>query len=180
MVLGICIEDDAEKIRVEAYVLKKITKDLPLQPMPLALKWDHLSDLELADPEFRIPAYIDFLLGGEIFTSILYDGRRTGPRGMPSVMNICFGSVLFGIIHDSDIVDFANYTLEQEVLKDIAKLSRSYAAVVTADKKRTSAANDGGIDERLKDNHIFQDVNPITMTIELPDKGSADPGPRNV
>ena len=34
------VEDDAEKIGVEAYVLKKVTKDLPLHPIPLALKWD--------------------------------------------------------------------------------------------------------------------------------------------
>ena len=39
------IEDDAENIGVEAYVLKKITKDLPLHPIQLALKWDHISDL---------------------------------------------------------------------------------------------------------------------------------------
>ena len=43
------VEDDANKIKVEAYMLKKITKDLPLHPIPLALKWDLISDLELAD-----------------------------------------------------------------------------------------------------------------------------------
>ena len=68
-----------EKVGVEAYVLKKITKDLPLEPIPVALKWDHLSDLKLADPDFRTPARIDLLLGAEVFTSILRDGRRTGP-----------------------------------------------------------------------------------------------------
>ena len=36
------IEDNAEKIGVEAYVIKKVTKDLPLHPIPIALKWDHL------------------------------------------------------------------------------------------------------------------------------------------
>ena len=84
------------RIGVEAYVLKKVTKDLPLHPIPLALKWDHISDLELADPEFRTPARIDLLLGAEVFTSILRDGRRTGPRGTPSAINTCLGWVLFG------------------------------------------------------------------------------------
>ena len=75
------IEDDLEKVGVEAYVLKKITKDLhvPLESIPAALKWDHLLDLKLADPDFRTPARIDLLLGAEVFTSILRDGRRTGP-----------------------------------------------------------------------------------------------------
>ena len=31
------LEDDAEEIGVEAYMLKKITKDLPLHPIPLSL-----------------------------------------------------------------------------------------------------------------------------------------------
>ena len=69
------IQDGAEKIGVEAYVLKKVTKGLPLHPISIALKWDHLSGLELADPEFRTPARIDLLLGAEVFASILRDGR---------------------------------------------------------------------------------------------------------
>ena len=56
------VEDDLEKVRVETYVLK-ITKDLPLEPIPVALKWDHLSDLKLADPDFGTLALIDLLLG---------------------------------------------------------------------------------------------------------------------
>ena len=47
-------------------MLKKITKDLPLEPIPVSFKWDHLSDLKLADP-----ARIDLLLGAEVFSSIL-------------------------------------------------------------------------------------------------------------
>ena len=77
------IEDDTEKVEIEAYVLKKITKDLPLHPIPVALKWEHLSDLKLEDSDFRTPARIDLLLGAEVFTSILCDGRRTGPQGSP-------------------------------------------------------------------------------------------------
>ena len=77
------VDDDSEKVGVEAYVLPKITKDLPVEPIPLALKWEHLSDLKLADPEFRTPARIDLLLGAEVFTDILRDGRRSGPRPGP-------------------------------------------------------------------------------------------------
>ena len=80
------VEDDANKIRVEAYMLKKVTKDLPLHPLPLALKWDHISYLELSDPEFRATARINLLLGAEVFTSILCDSWQTGPRGMPSAI----------------------------------------------------------------------------------------------
>ena len=65
------VADDLNKVGVEAYVLKKITKDLPLEPIPASLKWDHLTYLKLADPTFRIRAIIDLLLGAEAFTRIL-------------------------------------------------------------------------------------------------------------
>ena len=67
-------------------MLEKITKDLPLYPIPLPLKRDHLSHLALADPEFRSPASIDLLLGAEVFTSILPHFQRTGLRGTPSAI----------------------------------------------------------------------------------------------
>ena len=132
------VEDDADKIRVDAYVLKKITKDLPLHPIPLSLNWDHLSDLKLADSEFRTLACIDMLLGAEVFASILRDARRSGPRGTPSAINTCLGWVLFRKIQGSNVVDVANYTLEQDELKYmyLTGLRHSYAAVLTTDRKK--------------------------------------------
>ena len=77
----------------------------------------HLSDLKLADCDFRTPAQIDFPLGAEVFTSILRDGRQTGPRGTPFAINTCLGCrVLFGKIEGSDVVDVAILTLERDIL----------------------------------------------------------------
>ena len=73
------IKANGDKIGVEAFVLEKITKDLPPHPVPLALKRKHLSDLKPADPDFRTPARINLLLGAEVFTSMLLDGWWTGP-----------------------------------------------------------------------------------------------------
>ena len=128
-------------------MLKRKTKDLPLHPIPLALKWNHLSDQNPIDYDIRTPARIDLLLGAEIFTSTLFDGQCTGPRGMPSAINTCFGWVLFGKNQVSDVVDVANLTLERDVLKVMTGLTRSYAADLSADKKGTSATHDGGTDE---------------------------------
>ena len=47
------IEDDAEKVRVEAYMLMKITKDLPLHPVLIVLKWDRLSVVTLREISTR-------------------------------------------------------------------------------------------------------------------------------
>ena len=116
-------------------MLKRKTKDLPLHPIPLALKWNHLSDLSPIDYDIRTPARIDLLLGVEIFTSIFLDGRCTGPRGMPSAINTCFGWVLFGKNQVSDVVDVANLTLERDVLKDMIGLTRSYRLTLVQMRK---------------------------------------------
>ena len=173
------IEDDAEKIGVEAYVLEKVMNNLPLHPIPIALKWDHLSDLELADPEFRTPARIDLLLGAEVFPSILRNGRRTGPRGTPSAINTCLGWVLFRKMQDSDVVDVANYTLEQDELKYLTGSGRSYVAVVAAGKKndlRRPRRRNGRVAKGLLDTR--RDFNHDDSRIIRREFGKV--GPRNV
>ena len=116
--------------------MKKIIKDLPLHPILVSLKWEYLSDLKLADSDLRTPARIDLLLGAEVFMSMLRDGRWTGPRGTPSTINTCFGWVLFGNIQGSNVVDVANFTLKQDIMRDWTGLRRSYVAVLTADNNR--------------------------------------------
>ena len=122
------------QIRVEAYVLNKITKDLPLHPIRLGLKWDHLSGIKLANSDFRSPVRIDLLLGAEILMGILHDGWQTGLWGTPSEINTCFGWVLFG--KNSHVVDVANLNLEQEAWRELTGLRCSYAAVLTTNKEK--------------------------------------------
>ena len=133
------MNDDSEKVRVQAYVLKNICKSLPLHPILPSLKWEHISDLELADPEFRFPSRVDILLGAEVFVEILRDGRRKGPPGTPSALNTCFGWVVFGKVFgsDRDVVEEANLTMERQVYieeKDIVDTRHCFMSMVTTDK----------------------------------------------
>ena len=54
------------RIQVSAIIVPQVTCDLPLHSVPFDLKWDHLSDLQLADPDFRRPGRISILLGIDI------------------------------------------------------------------------------------------------------------------
>lgn len=102
----------------------------------MALKWDHLSDLNLADSDFITPARSDLLLGAKAFTRIIHDGRQTGPRGTPSTINNCTGCVLYGQIQGSDVVEVANLTREQDVCRELTGSRHSYAVVFTVSRKR--------------------------------------------
>ena len=81
------IEGKAGKIGVEAYALNRITKDILRHPISVALKWDHLLDLKMADFDFSTQTCTDLLLGAEVFTSLLCDRRQTAPQGTPSAIN---------------------------------------------------------------------------------------------
>ena len=138
-----------------------------------------MSNLELAYPEFRTPARIDLLLGAEVFASILRDGRRTGPRGTPSAISTCHGWVLFGKINDSDVVDVANNTREQDESKYFTGSGRSYAAVAAAGKKndlRRLRRRNGRVAKGLLDSR--HDFNHDDCRIIRREFGKI--GPRNV
>ena len=122
-------------------MLKNITKDLPLHFILVALKWDHLADLKMADSDFRTPAYIDLLLGAKIFTSILHDGWGTGPWATPSTFNTCLRWVLFGKIQDSNVVDVANLTLRQHVER-VDGIETFLSRVPTQSVSKQAAKND--------------------------------------
>jgi hypothetical protein len=66
------------KFSITAIVVPRVTCDLPLQPVHNSSKWNHISSLSLADPDFGTPGRID-LLGADIYADILLHGRRCGP-----------------------------------------------------------------------------------------------------
>ena len=59
------VQRGGKQIEVEASVLPKVTADLPTIPVSPVTNWRHLSGLELADPDYGVPALVDILLGGQ-------------------------------------------------------------------------------------------------------------------
>ena len=71
------------KFEVDIFVVPHITCDLPLHPIPFNSTWDHFSNIDLADPDFRRTGRIDLLLDVDIFTEVLLQGWWSGPPGSP-------------------------------------------------------------------------------------------------
>ena len=69
-----------KKIGVTAVIFPR---NLPLHPIPFDLKWDHLSNVQLADRTFGQPGRIDILLGVNVFVNVLFHGRRFRLHGSP-------------------------------------------------------------------------------------------------
>ncbi|XP_011859191.1 PREDICTED: uncharacterized protein LOC105556710 [Vollenhovia emeryi] len=91
-----CGQSDT-RIPIEATILPWISAQLPgshIESEP----WNHLDGLKLADPHYHQPGPIDVLIGADVFTSLLQDGRRVGARGEPDAFNTIFGWVLLGSV----------------------------------------------------------------------------------
>ena len=90
------VKGDGKQIKVEASVLPKVTADLPTIPVSPVTWWKHLLDLELAHLDYGVPAQVDLILGGKVFSKAVLHGQRFGPTGAPSAFKMCFGWVLNG------------------------------------------------------------------------------------
>ena len=74
-------------LKAEAVVLPKIITDLLVSPVSFNKNWKHLKGLNLADPDYEIPGYIDILLGVDIFNQVVCQGWRTGLPGSLMALN---------------------------------------------------------------------------------------------
>lgn len=112
------IHSPNQRINVSAVVVPRVTHDLPVSPISFNTKWSHLSDIQLADPTFGLPGRVDILLGIDVFSNVLLQGRRFGPSDSPVVFETLFGWVL------------AERTGHQEISHDVVS---HHIAVVTGD-----------------------------------------------
>ncbi len=83
-------------MNVNAIITPRVTCNLPTQHIPFNSEWGHLANLTLADPDFGQPSKIDLLLGVEVFSSMVRQGRRCGVSGSPTAFETDFGWVLAG------------------------------------------------------------------------------------
>lgn len=79
-------------IPVQAITASTITDRAPQTLVTLG-KWTHLSNLQLADPQYYEPGPVDLLLGAEILPSVLINGLIAGAPNEPIAMNTIIGWV---------------------------------------------------------------------------------------
>ena len=90
------LHQPSARYTITAIVVPRVTCNLPLQPVHDHSGWHHLSNITLADPDFATPGKIDLLLGADVYSDVLLNGRRCGPRDTPTAFETQFGWVLTG------------------------------------------------------------------------------------
>lgn len=78
-----------------AVILPKVCSNQP-KVQVMKTDWNHIANLQLADPAFDTPGSVDMLIGAELMPYILGPGRIFGKPGQPVALETVFGWVLQG------------------------------------------------------------------------------------
>ena len=121
------IQSPSDKIAVNAVVLPKVTCELPHHHILFDSQWNHLSDLELVDPEFGTPARIDVLLGVDVFAQVLLHGRQVGPVNSPVSIETKFGWIIACVTNGqgTEIVSHHITTMPDDIFKRFWEIEES-------------------------------------------------------
>ena len=92
--------DESFEMSVKALVLPTVTGMQPLVPVKNE-DWPHLRQLQLADPNFHVPARVDLILGGDVYNELLTSGILKGKIGIPTAICTSLGWVLSGPVRAS-------------------------------------------------------------------------------
>ncbi|XP_047987201.1 uncharacterized protein LOC125227053 [Leguminivora glycinivorella] len=92
------------KLQIEAFILPSLTRYTAniSQSIGNIQRFEHLQNLNLADPELRSTRPVELILGNDHLDSILLRDNIIGPPGTPVAINTVFGYVIGGrISYDS-------------------------------------------------------------------------------
>lgn len=82
------------KTTITVFILPHITSKIPsVQANHI---WDHLNNIQLADPLFYMPSKIDILLGSDVYNEIILSGLRKGSNNSPIAQHTELGWVVSG------------------------------------------------------------------------------------
>lgn len=91
-----------------ALVLEKLTSYVPKCTVP-ATQWDHLINIQLADPDYFEPSRIDVVFGADAYANLIREGIRRGCPGSPTAQNAALGWILSG--QTQDISACSNFSI---------------------------------------------------------------------
>ena len=87
-------------LNFEAIVVPQLCCNMPTFTLN-SNTWEHLKNLELADPSYFKSKPVDFIVGCELFAQVFKEGRILGKKGQVSALKTIFGWVVTGKIDEN-------------------------------------------------------------------------------
>ncbi|XP_059224007.1 uncharacterized protein LOC131997304 [Stomoxys calcitrans] len=105
------------KVNTTAIVISSMNHLMPTRPTQIS-DWSHLTQMDLADPNFSKPAQIDMLLGSDILPFILRFGVQKNVSGNLLAQETEFGWILSGPPRGRSVNSFASWVTCSDTLND--------------------------------------------------------------
>lgn len=160
-------------LSTDAIILNKICDNLPSSHIPVQT-WSHISNLKLADPNFYSPGAIDILLGADVFSKLILNGRIVGNEGEPDALNTIFGYVLMGKLNcnGSPVSSFFCNTTENS-LDSLNSTLKTFWEIETVPTLTLSSPEDELCEQMFLETHMRDDTGKFIVS--LPFRESAPP-----
>lgn len=112
------VVDNSFKFTIDTNVLRSIIQPRKFSKN-LVSNWNHLKDIELADPEFVNPSHIDLLFGVDIYGLIIKNGIRKGLIHEPVAQNSHLGWLVLGATSNNNTfsVQVNSISIENQLQK---------------------------------------------------------------
>lgn len=163
--------DEKFEINVEAFVMGKITNFLPSSNIKLA-SWDHIVNLQLADPAYQRSRRIDLVLGSDVFSQILMKGVRLGINGSPIAQQTQLGWILSGKIA-SELTPTVNVSSFHATAEMETLMERFWAVEAVEGDKRLMTTEEQWCEEFYARTHRRDDSG--RFVVRLPFRFEFDP-----
>ncbi|XP_051159301.1 uncharacterized protein LOC127280387 [Leptopilina boulardi] len=112
----------SKSISLHAYVLSKLSSTLPTTTLP-SLKWSHLQNIPLADPDYTIPMKVDLIIGADVYAQIIQPDIIKGPSSTPMAQLTIFGWVILGPTDGNSIKEhLSHHLIVDQQLDDLQDL----------------------------------------------------------
>ncbi|XP_055682402.1 uncharacterized protein LOC129790105 [Lutzomyia longipalpis] len=150
--------DPQNKINADAYVMNKVTSNLPSTNLS-GSQWRHLQQLQLADPNYKVPGKIDIIIGVEYASYINLPQILKGDAGEPVAQLTIFGWTVSGCVQGTPtrLTSLHTHASECDLNETLQKFWESEEGCLV-DKKALLTAEEALCEEHFAQTHTRDDT----------------------
>lgn len=164
---------------LNAIILPRICSDLPSTILPKD-GWNHIKNLNLADPEFYKPGTVDLLLGADLFPLIIRSGRVLGNTNEPIALDTIFGFILMGKFENNHLSTSVTSLLGQTQSQPIDKILSKFWELESIPQPTVLSPEDELCDKKYLETVSRNSENRFIVSLPFRDEEPSFPGSRNI
>ncbi|XP_074036326.1 uncharacterized protein [Leptinotarsa decemlineata] len=150
----------------DAIILDKICDNLPNFRIEYK-SWNHILNLQLADPKFYCPGNIDILLGADVFSQIILNGKISGKCDEPYALNTVLGYILIGKTNNHPPAITSSFFCEAYATNNVEKILKSFWEVESVPDTPHNTSDDIACEKSFVDNVTRDETGRYIVALPL-------------